>query len=541
VTVEKFAVEKFFGLARNPFAATPDSTCYFETPSHREAVLGLLDAVAERKGLATLTGEAGSGKTTVLRLVAEGFQGALQLARILNPVLLPEEFLEHVFLSLGVDRDAPPSKARLMLALEQHCAKRHGEGQYTALLIDEAHKLPEAVLAEIHFLSNFETAGARTLQIVLAGQPQLHPLLQQPGLEALKQRVALSFGLEHLTPEQTADYVRFRWDQAGGGPDSPFRAEAVTGLWQCSRGLPRLINTVCENALRNAAAAGRRVLEANDFRQAAQHLESLALPADYTTVTAAATSVAQQGDLSSAAPASPRAAPSSSAKRRAYRRVKVRLSPTAPLFPFDGGDENAAAQYRIVRTRIGQQHNPPAMLLVSSPGNGDGRTLTALNVAAALALKSDAKVLLVDADFRRSRCAEWLGVPESPGLTDVLSGGRPLEDAIIQLAELPSLCVLPAGGPRQNPTELLDSSEAAVLFARLRGEFAYTLIDGPPIGSVADYEILLMHCDGVVVVVRPDHTKRSLYKQAVGSVPPEKLAGILLNHAAPSSLRAQRG
>jgi general secretion pathway protein A len=197
-------VEKFFGLARNPFAAAPDSQFYFETPSHREAVTGLLDAVAERKGLATLTGEAGSGKTTVLRLVAEGFRGALQLARILNPVLRPEEFLEHVFLSLGLDRDAPPSKARLMLALEQHCAKRHNEGQYTALLIDEAHKLPEAVLAEIHFLSNFETAGARTLQIVLAGQPQLHPLLQQPGLEALKQRVALSFGLEPLTPEQTS-------------------------------------------------------------------------------------------------------------------------------------------------------------------------------------------------------------------------------------------------------------------------------------------------------------------------------------------------
>jgi capsular exopolysaccharide synthesis family protein len=213
--------------------------------------------------------------------------------------------------------------------------------------------------------------------------------------------------------------------------------------------------------------------------------------------------------------------------------VKVQVPAASPLFPFENADSSGSQQYRMVRTKIAQHPCQPRLLTISSPGKGDGRTVSAMNIAAALALKEDARVLLVDADFRHSRCAQWLEVRDSPGITDVLAGKRSLEEAVVQIEQFPNLHFLPAGEPGANPAELLDSPQAKALFLYFRNQFGFTIVDGPPIGSVADYDILQAMCDGVLVVVRPDHTKRSLYSRAMESVPQEKLLGVLLNDMKP--------
>lgn len=214
-----------------------------------------------------------------------------------------------------------------------------------------------------------------------------------------------------------------------------------------------------------------------------------------------------------------------------YRVEDLRLSADVPAIPFDGSAARAAEQYRLIRTRL--QHHPrtPKILLVSSPTPGDGKTITAVNLAAVLALKSDSRALLVDADLRRPTIGAKLGISDAPGLGGVLEGTCSLEEAIIKVAELPSLYVLPTGKPRMNPTELLDSPKWAEVVSLFRERFEYCVIDSPPVSSVADYELLEKAVDGVIVVVRPDHTNRSVALKVLETIPRDKQLGLVVNCA----------
>ncbi|HKW98503.1 MAG TPA: CpsD/CapB family tyrosine-protein kinase [Bryobacteraceae bacterium] len=211
------------------------------------------------------------------------------------------------------------------------------------------------------------------------------------------------------------------------------------------------------------------------------------------------------------------------------RTVPIRLSADAPMLPFDDKHSRAGEQYRVARTKLLHHPRQPRMVVISSAGSGDGKTVTAINLAGALALKSEEQVLLVDADLRRSQIAGLLGISNSPGLADVLSGGCALEDAIVRLEQFPNFCVLPGGKPITNPTELLDSSRWATLCAAVRRQYRYVVFDTPPLATVADYDLIQAHCDGVVLVVRPDHTNRKLCLQAIEMVPKERLVGVLMN------------
>jgi len=232
--------------------------------------------------------------------------------------------------------------------------------------------------------------------------------------------------------------------------------------------------------------------------------------------------------VSTATPAPPPLPPATAAGPQA-RSLPIRLSPAAPLLPFDGSHARAGEQYRIIRTRILQHPQQPTMMVVSSAGPGDGKTVSALNLAGALALKNDINVLLVDADFRRSSIAAMLGIPSGPGLADLLHGSCPLEDAVVRAEQLPNLYVLPAGRNRFNPTELLDSPSWKEACEGFRKKFRFTIVDAPPIAAVADYDLIQVVCDGVIVVVRPDHTNRTLCTTALQMVPPEKMLGALIN------------
>lgn len=210
------------------------------------------------------------------------------------------------------------------------------------------------------------------------------------------------------------------------------------------------------------------------------------------------------------------------------RPVSFRISDSHPLLSPERDDRRAAEQYRIIRTRIFHQLSGSSITVIASPGMGDGKTVTAVNLAAALAHKSEDKVILIDADLRLSKVHERLGIPKTPGLAEVLSGACTLEDAMLRVEQLPNFYVLPAGQAEANPTELLDCSNWRTLLARLREEFRRTIVDSPPVEAVADYDLIAANCDGVVLVVRPDHTSRPLLARAITKVK-GKLVGVLIN------------
>jgi capsular exopolysaccharide synthesis family protein len=228
-------------------------------------------------------------------------------------------------------------------------------------------------------------------------------------------------------------------------------------------------------------------------------------------------------------PAEPEPLPSGSSSTREIRSIPLRVPAPSPLLPFENGYGRPSEQYRILRTKIVQHPNQPHFILVSSPTSGDGKSITATNAAAALSLKSDALVLLVDADFRKPAIHTQLGLPEAPGLAEVLKGASRLEDALVRTREFPNLFVISAGVPPPNPVELLDSTNLQAFCAKIRSLFRYVVVDSPPVGAVADHDLLQAACDGVVLVVRPDHTNRQLYEKALKVIPRAKFLGVVLN------------
>jgi receptor protein-tyrosine kinase len=203
---------------------------------------------------------------------------------------------------------------------------------------------------------------------------------------------------------------------------------------------------------------------------------------------------------------------------------------TAPFLAPNCKDRRATEQYRIIRTKILQHPGKPKIIVVSSPMIGDGKTVTAVNLAASLARKSDEQVLLVDADLRRPTLHSRLHVSRGPGLTEVLTGACRLEEAAFRFEELPNLCVLPCGEAAGNPTELLDSTGWRTLAAKIRNSFQHVVIDSTPVESVADYDLIAAVSDGVVLVVRPARTSRTLCLRAMSKVK-QKLLGVVVNGA----------
>ena len=211
------------------------------------------------------------------------------------------------------------------------------------------------------------------------------------------------------------------------------------------------------------------------------------------------------------------------------RTLGLDVPAPSPLLPFEDGQWRASEQYRVLRTKIVQHPKQPRLIVMSSPAPGDGKSVSAINLAAALSLKIEARVLLVDADFRKSAVHVLLGLPDTPGLSDVLRGDCSAEEALVNTRELSNLYVMCAGTRPANPVELLDSSPWPALCARLRSLFRYVVIDTPPVAAVADFDLIQAPCDGVVLVVRPDHTNRPLLRKSLEIVAKPKLLGVLLN------------
>ncbi len=250
---------EFYGLKELPFALTPDPRFLYFTPSHTEVMANLHYGIESGKGLVVVTGEVGTGKTTILRWMMQRLDRTVLVAYIFNPRLSVPEFYQHVAALLDVQKW--DTKSELLMELGRSLESRHARGLRTVLIIDEAQGLSPHVLEEIRLLSNFESDTAKQLQIVLTGQPELREVLNDPDLRQLKQRIALRCVIKPLpNVEETDRYITSRLLVAGAERTTIFSPDAVDYIFRCSDGIPRSINNLCDNALLAGYAAGEPVI-----------------------------------------------------------------------------------------------------------------------------------------------------------------------------------------------------------------------------------------------------------------------------------------
>jgi general secretion pathway protein A len=265
---------EFYGLKELPFALTPDPRFIYFTPSHTEVMANLHYGIESGKGLVVVTGEVGTGKTTLLRWLMQRLDRTVLVAYIFNPRFSVPEFYQHIATLLDVQKWE--TKSELLMELGRSLESRHSRGLRTILIIDEAQGLSSYVLEEIRLLSNFESDSAKQLQIVLTGQPELREVLNTPNLRQLKQRIALRCVIKALpNVEETEHYISSRLLVAGAARTDIFSRAAIDYIFRCSEGIPRSINNLCDNALLAGYAAGEITIGRSIIEDVAETFDML--------------------------------------------------------------------------------------------------------------------------------------------------------------------------------------------------------------------------------------------------------------------------
>jgi general secretion pathway protein A len=262
----------FYGLREAPFAPTPDPKFLFQSARHREALAQLVYGVRERKGFIVLTGEIGTGKTTLLRTLLERLHADTPVAYVHNSALNIEGLLEYVLQDWGVKSTAATHAQRLF-ELNEFLTNQHGKGASPVLVIDEAQNLSVETLEAVRMLSNFETTNQKLMQILLVGQPELRDKLDLPELRQLKQRIGLRCHIAPLSPEETRLYIRHRLRIAGATDAGIFTDGAIQKVADYSRGTPRVINIVCDHCLLSGFADSKKRIDAATVHEAVEYLE----------------------------------------------------------------------------------------------------------------------------------------------------------------------------------------------------------------------------------------------------------------------------
>jgi general secretion pathway protein A len=289
----------FFGLQEKPFAITPDPRYLYLSERHAEALAHLLYGINEAGGFIQLTGEVGTGKTTVIRSLLEQLPGHADVALILNPRVTPAEFLLTICeeLHIHVPESGRGSTKTLMDLIGRQLLDTHARGRRVVLIVDEAQNLSTETLEQVRLLTNLETATTKLLQIILIGQPELRALLDQPDLRQLAQRITGRYHLNPLSAEETAGYVKHRMRVAGATAEV-FTPSALREIHRLSGGIPRVINVICDRALLGAFTQEDHRAGAALIRQAASEVYGRPVPAPWlkwTTSAAVAAAIALVG------------------------------------------------------------------------------------------------------------------------------------------------------------------------------------------------------------------------------------------------------
>jgi general secretion pathway protein A len=249
----------FFGFEENPFSLSPDPAFLYRSPQHEEALANLIYGVQSRKGFIVLTGEVGTGKTTMLECLRDYLEAQrVEFAFVFNSRVTPEQFFEMIAYDLDL-RCQRTSKTEVLIALNDLLLQQAHHGRTTVLIIDEAHNLEWEVLEEIRMLGNLENRRGKLIQVILAGQPELDRKLDAPNLRQLKQRIVLRCSLDPFTEEQTTEYILSRLAKAGMPEQTVFPLEVLSEVHARSQGIPRIINAICDNLLLTAFAMESRV------------------------------------------------------------------------------------------------------------------------------------------------------------------------------------------------------------------------------------------------------------------------------------------
>src|SRR5579884_1251649 len=262
----------YFGFTENPFNISPDPHFLYRSPQHEEALANLIYGVRSRKGFIVLTGEVGTGKTTMLECLRDYLDSQrIEFAFIFNSRLTPEQFFEMMAYDFDLQCDRK-SKTAVLFALNQLLIEQAERGRTCVLIVDEAHNLEWEVLEEIRLLGNLENRQGKLLQIILAGQPELDRKLDAPDLRQLKQRIVLRCTLNPLTPDESAAYIETRLARAGMTKQTVFGPEVLEEIYKRSRGIPRLINLLCDNLLVTAFAMEQRTTTIEMLNEVCQDL-----------------------------------------------------------------------------------------------------------------------------------------------------------------------------------------------------------------------------------------------------------------------------
>lgn len=264
---------QFYGLRDIPFSLTPDPRFLYFTASHREVMANLHYGIQHGKGLIVVTGEVGTGKTTMLRAMLTRLDRSVLTSYIFNPGLTVAEFYQHLAADFKLGQSA--SKSEVLMKFGRLLMMRHSRGLRTVLIADEAQGLSRELLEEIRLLLNFETYTEKQLQIILVGQPELRNVLNGSDLRQLKQRISLRCEIKPLKADEVSGYIRARLRVAGAARLDLFTPDAVALIYRASEGVPRMINNLCDNALLTGFAMDARPITAEIISEVADSLDLL--------------------------------------------------------------------------------------------------------------------------------------------------------------------------------------------------------------------------------------------------------------------------
>jgi general secretion pathway protein A len=265
---------RFYGFKEKPFEITPDPRFLFLSENHKEALAQLMYAVTEKKGFTVITGEVGTGKTLLVQTLLSKLNGNVRTAYLFNPRLNSTDFIQYICEDFGLNGQKK-TKGEYIAQLHHFLMACYAKNENVVLIIDEAQNLDPELLEEVRLLTNLETPKKKLLQIILLGQPELNDILDDPQCRQLKQRVSLRYHIESLKREETEEYIERRLKMAGAVNPYFFHPKALGEIYKYTKGIPRLINVVCDNALLTGYANDQKMIGKSVIREVISDLEGL--------------------------------------------------------------------------------------------------------------------------------------------------------------------------------------------------------------------------------------------------------------------------